>query len=65
MDRRSKVDKAARARRDYALGRPELRLPSVPRVAAAGATSAALKAADPEAARLVAEFEARKLSPPR
>lgn len=62
MTRRSKGKKAARARRAWAMERPELRRASAPRVPAAGVTSMSIKSPDPEAARLVAEFEARRLS---
>lgn len=52
-------DKRAKARRAHALQRLDLREPSVPRQAAAGATSHAVKARDPETDRLIAEFRAR------
>lgn len=58
--RASENQKKAKARRSHALARNELRQPTVPRVAAAGATSAPVKAADPETDRLVAEFLARR-----
>ncbi len=58
--RRAEVDKRARARRDFALSRIEFNEPSVPRVSAAGPTSAPLKADDPEDRRLIEEALAKR-----
>ena len=59
MTRRSKEEKAARARRAWAMERPELRQASALRAAAAGVTSMAVKAADPDTERLVKKFRQR------
>lgn len=53
-------DKRAKARRAHALQRLDLREPSVPRQAAAGATSHAVKARDPDVERAIREFEERR-----
>jgi hypothetical protein len=45
--------KMARAKRSAALARTELRQPSVPRISAAGPTSAPIKAEDPETRKLI------------
>lgn len=58
--RANENQKKAKARRAHALARNELRGPSTPRTSAAGATSAPVKAADPDTARMVAEFLARR-----
>ena len=58
--RASENQKMAKARRSHALARNELRQPTVPRVAPAGATSAPIKASDPETARMVDEFLSRR-----
>lgn len=52
--------KRARARREGVLSRAELREPSSPRVAAAGATSFPVKASDPATAAAIAAFLSRK-----
>ena len=48
--------KRARARRDHALARLDLREPTTPREAAAGPVSHAVKVMDPEAARAIEDF---------
>lgn len=58
--RASENQKKAKARRSNALARNELRQPTVPRVAPAVATSAPIKAADPETDRMIAEFLSRR-----
>jgi hypothetical protein len=59
--RKKEVDRRAKARRQYALERNELREATAPRRAAAGATSFAVKVADPEdRAAIDAFLEARK-----
>ena len=58
--RASENTRNAKARRAAALQRVELGFPTVPRVPAAGATSYAVKAEDPETARLIREFEERR-----
>lgn len=50
----------ARAKRQGALDRVELRGPSEPRQSAAGATSAPIKTTDPETTRLIADALARR-----
>ncbi len=52
--------KMAKAKRQAALARPEMLLPSTPRVSAAGATSFAVKAADPELHRMIEDFKAKE-----
>jgi len=52
--------KMAKAKRSRALGRPEMLQPSTPRVAAAGVTSMAVKADDPDTRRIINEALARK-----
>ena len=52
----------AKARRDHALVRLDLREPSVPRMAAAGPTSHAVKMVDPEAAAAIAAYMARRIA---
>jgi hypothetical protein len=52
----------AKARRDHALARLDLREPSVPRTAAAGPTSHAVKVVDPEAAAAIATYMARRIA---
>ena len=52
--------KRARARRDHALARLDLRQPSSPRTPAAGPTSHAVKSVDPEAAAAIAAFLTRR-----
>lgn len=56
----AEIHRRAKARRDAALARPELRGPSTPRVSAEGATSAAMKARDPETDRMVQEYLERR-----
>jgi hypothetical protein len=59
--RKKEVDRRAKARRQYAIERNELREATVPRRAAAGATSFAVKVSDPEdRAAIDAFLEARK-----
>lgn len=58
--RQTEREKRAKARRSHALKRVELREPSTPRIAPAGPTSPAVKATDPDVARMIAEFEARR-----
>lgn len=53
-------DRRAKARREFALQRRDLREPSTPRAQAAGPISHAVKVVDPETERLVAEFMERK-----
>lgn len=52
--------KAAKGRRLIALGRPELLYPTTPRTSAAGATSMAVKAEDPETRKLIDDALARR-----
>ena len=54
------VMRIAKAKRAHALERVELRQATVPRISAAGATSAPLKTPDPEVERMVREFKERK-----
>lgn len=56
----SENQKRSKARRAHALERLDLREPSVARESAAGATSHAVKARDPEIERAIREFEHRK-----
>lgn len=56
----SDTSRIARAKRDLALERNEFRAPSVPRVSAAGVTSAPLKAPDPELQRMIADALAKR-----
>lgn len=53
-------EKRAKARRETALARVELREPSSPRSTADGATSFPIKARDPDVAAAVAAFLAKK-----
>ena len=50
----------AKARRDHALARLDLRSPTSPRETAAGPTSHAIKSRNPEVDRLVEDFLSRK-----
>ena len=50
----------AKARRQHALDRRELREPSAPRVAAASATSFAVKTVDDETRRMIDEALAKR-----
>lgn len=52
--------KRAKARRQAAMLRPEILQPTVPRVSAAGPTSMAVKAEDPEIRRLIDEALAKR-----
>lgn len=52
--------KKAKARRAFALERLDLRQPTTPRLPAAGPVSHAVKRQDPETARAIAEFLAKK-----
>lgn len=52
--------KMAKAKRERAMMRPEMLLPSAPRVAAAGVTSMAVKVEDPETRRMIDEALARR-----
>lgn len=52
--------KVARNRRAFAMERNEFRQASTPRASAAGTTSFAVKAADPETERLIREFIGRQ-----
>ena len=54
--------KRSKARRAHALARLDLREPSVPRTAAAGPTSHAVKMVDPEAAAAIAAYMARRIA---
>ena len=59
MTRNYKHHEAARrakAKREFALERSELRGPSTPHVSAAGVTSAPIKAQDPETEDMIAAF---------
>lgn len=56
----SETARNAKAKRDMALERGEFRYPSALRAPAAGATSFSIKADDPETARLVAEYLAKR-----
>jgi len=56
----NEMARMARAKRDIALERSELRGESVPRRSAAGPTSAPLKARDPNVDRMVEDFLARR-----
>ena len=60
----SENTKRAKARRQAALDRPELRGPSTPRLSAAGPTSMAVKAEDPATRRLIDEALAKRGSRP-
>lgn len=64
MNRASTNLKIAKERRAVAIQRNEFRYPSVPRHAAAGATSFAIKDADPELRRLVMEYLAKREARP-
>lgn len=57
---RVRIEKMAKLKRADALDRPEIRGPSVPRRAAAGVTSAALKVEDPDVRRMIDEALARR-----
>ena len=50
----------AKARRDNALARMDLRQPTTPRTSAAGPTSHSIKVPDPEAARAIEAFLAKR-----
>lgn len=52
--------KGARARRENAILRGELRLPSSERVASGGVTSMAVKAEDPAVRNMIDDFLARR-----
>ena len=54
------TERMARAKRDKALARGEIRGPTEPRTAAAGPTSFAVKVDDPENRRLIDEALARR-----
>jgi hypothetical protein len=54
--------KRARARREGALARREFAYPSVPRSAAAGPTSPAVKIVDPESAAAIAAFMNKRVT---
>lgn len=58
--RRHHMTGVAKAKRARALERNEFRTPSEPRVAPDGATSAPIKAEDPETRRLIDEAIARR-----
>lgn len=58
--RREQVQRRAAARRSGALARNELREPSSPRQAAAGATSFPIKKVDAESAAAIAAFLAKR-----
>ena len=60
MSKRKTDFRSIKALRDRAMARSELRLQGSPRAPAAGATSFSIKTEDPEIARLVAAFLARK-----
>jgi hypothetical protein len=53
-------ERRAKARREFALARPEMLQPSSPRAPAAGPTSMAVKVEDPAVADMVAAFLARR-----
>ncbi len=63
MTHRKPDYRGLRARRDLALARNELRRESVPHEAAAGVTSAAVKARDSQIDGLIRDFLERKSSP--
>lgn len=58
--KREHLQRRAAARRSGALARAELREPSTPRQAAAGATSFPVKAVDPATASAIEAFLAKK-----
>lgn len=58
--KRSELMNRARAKRERALGRPELRDPSIVRVSAAGPVSMGVKAIDPNHDKMVEDFLAAK-----
>lgn len=58
--RANEVARIAKAKRNTALERAEFRYPSEPRVSAASPTSFAIKDADPELSRMVAEYLAKR-----
>lgn len=58
--RRDESQRRSKAKRDAALARTEFAYPSSPRVAAAGPTSFALKADDPNDRRLIDEALAKR-----
>jgi hypothetical protein len=58
--RANEIVKIARAKRQSALERNELRQPSEARVSAAGVTSFSIKDADPELSRMIADFLAKR-----
>lgn len=53
-------EKMFKARRDSAMGRPELRIPSEPRAPTAGPTSFPVKADDPAVRQMIDEAMARR-----
>jgi hypothetical protein len=60
MTKRKTDARPARSLRDRAMSRPELQLPSVARVAPAGATSYAIKAEDSAIRRMIDEALAER-----
>ena len=60
--RQHEGQKRAKARRDHALARREFAYPSVPRSAAAGPTSPAVKIVDPESAAAIAAFMNKRVT---
>lgn len=52
--------KRAKAKRDFALSRPEMLLPTTPRTAPVGATSMPIKAVDAQTTAMIEQFLARK-----
>jgi len=61
--RRPDAGLSAKARRDRAMQRPELRQPSAPRIFPAGATSAPIKAENPELRRMIDAAVASEKTP--
>lgn len=59
----NEVMRRAKAKRDTALARTEFRYPSEARIAPSGATSAPIKAEDPETRRLINEALAKRSVP--
>lgn len=58
--RANENERRAKARRDSAMARNELRQPSSPRTSAAGPTSMAIKETDPATTSMIAAFLAKK-----
>lgn len=57
--KRFQVERRARARRDFAMARDELRQATVPRESSAGPVSAPIKIMDAETKRMIEEYKQR------